>query len=159
MKSADYLKFYSTKFQTIEVDSTFYGTPSASTVEKWYERTPPDFIFAAKIPQVITHDKVLVDCDSEFDEFVKTMDILGPRSDGVSIPVVRPLEIPEARSFPRRTITLPEETSCRPQICNRDSKQHLARCQIRGPAPAAQRRAGPDRHIVYAKTVGDERKV
>ncbi len=79
MKPADYLKFYSTKFQTVEVDSTFYGTPSASTVEKWYERTPPDFIFAAKIPQVITHDKVLVDCDSEFEEFVKTMDILGPK--------------------------------------------------------------------------------
>jgi len=79
MKPADYLKFYSTKFQTVEVDSTFYGTPSTATVEKWYERTPPDFIFAAKIPQVITHDKVLVDCDSELEEFVKTMDILGPK--------------------------------------------------------------------------------
>ncbi|HEU0047920.1 MAG TPA: DUF72 domain-containing protein [Nitrososphaera sp.] len=47
--------------------------------EKWSEKTPPDFIFAAKIPQLITHDKVLVDCDSEFEEFVKTMDILGPK--------------------------------------------------------------------------------
>jgi uncharacterized protein YecE (DUF72 family) len=28
---------------------------------------------------VITHEKVLVDCDSEFEEFVKTMDILGPK--------------------------------------------------------------------------------
>src|SRR6266404_2130999 len=50
MKPADYLKFYSTKFQTVEVDSTFYGPPSAATVEKWYERTPPDFVFAAKVP-------------------------------------------------------------------------------------------------------------
>jgi len=79
MRSADYLKFYGTQFQTVEVDSTFYGTPSAATVEKWYEKTPPDFVFAAKIPQLITHDKVLVDCDSEFEEFVKTMDILGPK--------------------------------------------------------------------------------
>jgi hypothetical protein len=31
MKPSDYLKFYSTKFQTVEVDSTFYGTPSAAT--------------------------------------------------------------------------------------------------------------------------------
>jgi len=30
-------------------------------------------------PQVITHDKALVDCDSEFKEFVRTMDILGPK--------------------------------------------------------------------------------
>ena len=42
MRSADYLKFYGTQFQTVEVDSTFYGTPSAATVEKWYEKTPPD---------------------------------------------------------------------------------------------------------------------
>jgi uncharacterized protein YecE (DUF72 family) len=79
MKSADYLKFYGTQFQTVEVDSTFYGTPSTATVEKWYEKTPPDFIFAAKVPRIVTHDKVLVDCDSEFEEFVKTMDILGPK--------------------------------------------------------------------------------
>jgi uncharacterized protein YecE (DUF72 family) len=32
-----------------------------------------------KIPQVIPHEKALVDCDSEFEEFVKTMDILGPK--------------------------------------------------------------------------------
>jgi uncharacterized protein YecE (DUF72 family) len=79
MKSADYLKFYGTQFQTVEVDSTFYGTPSAATVEKWYEKTPPDFVFAAKVPRVVTHDKVLVDCESELVEFVKTMDILGPK--------------------------------------------------------------------------------
>jgi uncharacterized protein DUF4411 len=41
-------------------------------------------------------------------------------------------------------------------ICNRDSKQDLARRKIRGRAPRAQRCAGPDRHIVYAATVGNE---
>jgi len=49
MKPTDYLKFYSSKFQTVEVDSTFYGTPSAATVEKWSEKTPPDFVFTAKV--------------------------------------------------------------------------------------------------------------
>jgi len=57
MKPADYLKFYSTRFQTVEVDSTFYGTPSAATVEKRYEKTPPDFVFAAKVPRIVTHPK------------------------------------------------------------------------------------------------------
>lgn len=52
MKSAEYLKFYATQFPTVEVDSTFYGTPSAATVQKWYEKTPPDFVFAAKVPQL-----------------------------------------------------------------------------------------------------------
>lgn len=79
MQSADYLAFYAEHFNTVEVDSTFYGCPSAHTVNNWAARTPEDFIFSVKVPQVITHEKVLVDCDSEFEEFVKTMDILGSK--------------------------------------------------------------------------------
>ena len=63
----------------MEVDSTFYGTPPVTRVQSWYERTPADFVFAAKVPQVITHEKVLVDCDAEFQEFVKTMEALGEK--------------------------------------------------------------------------------
>src|SRR3989442_345580 len=76
MKSADYLSFYATHFDTVEVDSTFYRTPTASTVNGWYERTPRDFLFAVKVPQVITHEKVLLNCDREFEEFVDRMDLL-----------------------------------------------------------------------------------
>jgi hypothetical protein len=42
MKQRDFLPFYSSQFATVELDSTFYGTPSASTVTGWYEKTPPD---------------------------------------------------------------------------------------------------------------------
>ena len=79
MKSQDFLSYYATQFSTVEVDSTFYGCPSASTVSNWSSRTPEDFLFCVKVPQIITHEKALVDCDAEFDEFVKTMDILGPK--------------------------------------------------------------------------------
>jgi len=79
MQSRDFLSYYATQFATVEVDSTFYGCPSARTVNNWAARTPEDFIFSVKIPQAITHEKALVDCDSEFEEFVKTMDILGPK--------------------------------------------------------------------------------
>jgi uncharacterized protein YecE (DUF72 family) len=79
MKSTNYLSYYAKQFRTVEIDSTCYGTPRASTVTSWNERTPGDFIFAVKVPQVVTHDKALVACDAEFDEFVKTMDILGPK--------------------------------------------------------------------------------
>jgi uncharacterized protein YecE (DUF72 family) len=79
MQPRDFLSHYATQFATVEVDSTFYGCPSASTVNNWSARTPEDFLFCVKIPQVITHDKALVDCDSEFEEFVKTMDLLGPK--------------------------------------------------------------------------------
>ena len=75
-KSRDFLSYYATQFATVEVDSTFYGTPSASTVTGWYEKTPADFIFAAKVPRVVTHEKVLVDCEAEFDEFIARMELL-----------------------------------------------------------------------------------
>ena len=79
MKSRDFLSYYATQFATVEVDSTFYGCPSANTLNNWAARTPEDFVFSVKIPHAITHEKALVDCDSEFEEFVKTMDILGPK--------------------------------------------------------------------------------
>ena len=76
IKPRDFLSYYATHFKTVEVDSTFYRTPSASTVSGWYRKTPPDFVFAAKVPQVVTHEKVLVDCEAEFDEFVDRMNLL-----------------------------------------------------------------------------------
>jgi len=75
----EYLTFYATKFDTVEIDSTFYRTPALTTVKGWYAKTPPGFLFAAKVPQVITHEKVLVDCEAEFKQFVDTMDLLGDK--------------------------------------------------------------------------------
>ena len=76
MKAAEYLRFYATRFRTVEVDSTFYGTPKPERVHAWYEKTPADFVFAVKVPQVITHEKALVDCEAEMDEFLQTMALL-----------------------------------------------------------------------------------
>src|SRR5260370_41194380 len=52
MKPADYLSFYATKHNTVELDNTFYRTPALSTVKDWYAKTPPGFLFAAKVPQI-----------------------------------------------------------------------------------------------------------
>src|SRR5579859_5585878 len=79
MKPAEFLSFYATKFDTVEVDSTFYRAPAISTVKGWYAKTPPGFLFAAKVPQVITHEKILADCDQDFADFLKAMDCLGEK--------------------------------------------------------------------------------
>jgi uncharacterized protein YecE (DUF72 family) len=76
MQARNFLSYYAAQFKTVEIDSTYYGTPSASTVMSWYERTPADFIFAAKVPQVVTHEKVLVNCQAEFYEFIDQMKLL-----------------------------------------------------------------------------------
>jgi uncharacterized protein YecE (DUF72 family) len=76
MPERDYLSFYATRFDTVEVDSTFYRTPALTTVQGWYSKTPSGFVFAAKVPQKITHEKMLHDCDAEMTEFLKLMDAL-----------------------------------------------------------------------------------
>jgi len=76
LKSSDYLGFYADHFDSVEVDSTFYACPSAKTVSGWFSKTPDNFIFSVKVPQTITHDKVLVDCDAEWKEFFDTMGLL-----------------------------------------------------------------------------------
>lgn len=79
MKPADYLTYYATKFDTVEVDATFYRTPAASTVRGWYAKTPGHFLFALKIPQAITHEKVLSDCDAGFKGFLSAANLLGEK--------------------------------------------------------------------------------
>src|SRR5277367_3617288 len=79
MKSTEYLSFYATRFDAVELDNTFYATPAVSTVKNWYAKTPPGFLFAAKVPQVITHEKVLKDCNEEFKTFLTTMETLGEK--------------------------------------------------------------------------------
>jgi uncharacterized protein YecE (DUF72 family) len=79
MKSADYLGYYSSRFDTVEVDSTFYRCPTIEAVNNWKLKTPSGFVFSLKTPRTITHEKVLVECDKEFEEFVRTAQVLGEK--------------------------------------------------------------------------------
>ncbi len=76
---SEFLGIYSQHFDTVEVDSTYYRIPSESMVRNWRARTPPGFIFAAKFPQVITHEKVMQDCRAEVGNFLRTMSLLEDR--------------------------------------------------------------------------------
>jgi uncharacterized protein YecE (DUF72 family) len=79
IKSADRLSFYAEHFDTVEIDSTFYACPLPRVVEGWTRKTPETFVFSVKVPQTVTHDKVLVDCEAELKQFVDTMGILGEK--------------------------------------------------------------------------------
>src|SRR5947208_16744251 len=51
----DELAFYAAHFNTVEVNSTFYGQPRAEVCRGWAERTPSDFEFSIKLYQKFTH--------------------------------------------------------------------------------------------------------
>jgi uncharacterized protein YecE (DUF72 family) len=69
----NYLSEYAKKLSTVEIDSTFYAIPKVSVVKGWKARTPERFVFAAKFPQVITHEKRLNDCNAEVNAFLDVM--------------------------------------------------------------------------------------
>ena len=79
LPSGSRLAEYVKRFATVEIDSTFYGTPRRSTVQKWREISPDGFLFAAKFPKEITHDQSLVDAQGETENFLRAMAELGDK--------------------------------------------------------------------------------
>ena len=54
----DELEYYAQHFDTVEVNSTFYGVPRRSVTAAWADRTPDDFVFSVKLYQQFTHPKM-----------------------------------------------------------------------------------------------------
>jgi uncharacterized protein YecE (DUF72 family) len=57
-KGFDELAFYARHFNTVEINSTFYGQPRAEIAAGWAARTPPGFEFSVKLYQKFTHPKM-----------------------------------------------------------------------------------------------------
>ncbi len=73
MQSIDFLEFYSRYFDCVELDSTLYSSPKFETVKRWHDVTPNDFLFFAKMPLNITHDKMLFDVKEETNYFINSL--------------------------------------------------------------------------------------
>jgi uncharacterized protein YecE (DUF72 family) len=54
----DELRFYAEHFDTVEVNATFYGQPSAHVTQAWVDRTPAGFTFSVKLYQKFTHPRM-----------------------------------------------------------------------------------------------------
>ncbi|MFI6800469.1 DUF72 domain-containing protein [Streptosporangium canum] len=74
------LRAYATWCDAVEGNTTFYATPSRSTVESWARQTTPDFRFVAKLPKSITHERRLTGVDEELRSFLEAIEPLGPRA-------------------------------------------------------------------------------
>ncbi len=73
------IRIYANKLPTVEIDSTWYRIPDRRMVEAWRSRTREGFLFSAKVPKVISHDKYLEGCEAELKEFVSVMSLLGDK--------------------------------------------------------------------------------
>ena len=65
----EWFKFYAQKFNTLELNVTFYRFPVVKSLETWYNTAPDNFSFAVKVPRLITHYKKFSDCTRLIDDF------------------------------------------------------------------------------------------
>ncbi|HEX6159040.1 MAG TPA: DUF72 domain-containing protein [Thermoanaerobaculia bacterium] len=101
-RAAEFLPTYARAFRGVEVDSTFYALPDPRAVRAWRERTPPDFTFALKMPQEVTHELRLRNADDLVRDFLDRVRELGPKLGPILLqmgPDFGPEELPAVEQF------------------------------------------------------------
>jgi uncharacterized protein YecE (DUF72 family) len=68
-----WFEYYSSKFDTLELNVTFYRFPQLKFLQTWYENSPDAFSFAVKVPRLITHFKQLKDCQRLLGDFYNSI--------------------------------------------------------------------------------------
>lgn len=78
-RPADFLPQYSSVFNTVEGNTTFYALPDRETVARWRRQTPADFRFCFKFPRRISHHKKLKDVGDDTRRFFERLSPLESR--------------------------------------------------------------------------------
>ena len=73
------LQFYANRFDTVELNNTFYRLPPETGVDGWRESSPSCFLFAAKGSRFITHMKKLSDPEAAIAKYFERVDRLGKK--------------------------------------------------------------------------------
>lgn len=79
MPKSEFLRHYSSIFDTTEINSTFYAIPNQSITKKWHADTPNHFKFTAKLPQIITHENRLSTMSPYLEQFLQSVKPLGTK--------------------------------------------------------------------------------
>lgn len=74
-----WLEHFAREFSTVEINSTFYRLPRASTFAGWQRRVPEGFLFAVKCWGLITHRKRLLEVEEQLQLFLSRARLLGDR--------------------------------------------------------------------------------
>ncbi len=97
-----YLRGYAREFRSVEVDSTFYGTPPPGRLSKWAAQVPPEFTFALKLTREITHEHRLLAARPLLAEFATRALELGEQLEAILIqlaPDFAPAELGALEEF------------------------------------------------------------
>jgi uncharacterized protein YecE (DUF72 family) len=73
------LERYATRFDGVEVNSSFHRSHRSSTWARWADSVSKDFRFAVKIPKRVTHERKLAECSGDLDTFIAEVAPLGSK--------------------------------------------------------------------------------
>ncbi len=73
------LTFYQERFDTVELNNSFYHLPKESALERWRGSTPANFRFAVKGSRFLTHMKKLKDAQTGVTRFLNSVEVLGEK--------------------------------------------------------------------------------
>ena len=76
LPASRWLEFYAERFDTVEVNATFYRLPRVDAVARWAEQTPAGFLFAVKASRYLTHVKRLRDLGPGLERFLERIEPL-----------------------------------------------------------------------------------
>ncbi|MCF7917181.1 MAG: DUF72 domain-containing protein [Candidatus Omnitrophica bacterium] len=79
LKSDQFFAYYLKKFNTVEINNSFYQLPQKNTLQEWERKAPNDFIFSVKASRYITHLKKLKDPQESTKKFFKAIKPLGEK--------------------------------------------------------------------------------
>lgn len=82
LRAADWFDYYTTQFDTSEINTSFYHLPKFETVENWAAKAPQGFSFCPKLSRYITHMKKLHDAEEPLERFFSVFEplqkLMGP---------------------------------------------------------------------------------
>lgn len=77
VSAGEYLQYYTSEFNTVEINNTFYQLPDEATLLQWRDTVPAGFVFAVKANRYITHMKKLKDPEEPVSNLLDRIGILG----------------------------------------------------------------------------------
>jgi uncharacterized protein YecE (DUF72 family) len=78
-RQRDLLAVYAERFETVEINRTFYSLPDKNAVATWRDQSPADFLFAAKASRYLTHMKKLKDPEEPLARLLGCVEALGEK--------------------------------------------------------------------------------
>lgn len=79
VRQADWLAWYAGRFDTVELNTSFYRLPGEAMVARWAAATPPGFLFAVKAWRALTHEHRLKDGEGPLAAFLERVAPLGEK--------------------------------------------------------------------------------